>query len=136
MCKEWPRDKMVEAVLQYGLDEGMIPYGGAIMHGPLAAEWLKREAGLQDEAMYKAIYQHTIGGLEMDDLCRVVFIADYIEPARDFEGVDQARKLADQSLKAACDYKITHTRHHLVDGHKPLYPKAVAIYNAQMALNG
>ncbi|RLK62927.1 HD domain-containing protein [Atopobacter sp. AH10] len=135
LCKEWSHDKMVEAVRLYGLDEEMIPYGSAIMHGPLAAEWLKREAGIKDESIYKAIYQHTIGGKEMDNLSRVLFIADYIEPARQFKGVEEARLLAEKSLKAACDFKITHTLQYLIHDHKLLYPEVLEIYNAQMILN-
>ena len=41
------------------------------------------------------------GKSEMTLLDKVLYMADYIEPNRDFEGVDQLRKLAYQDLDQA-----------------------------------
>ena len=39
----------------------------------------------------------------MTMLDQIVYVADYIEPGRDFPGVDQARQLAAESLRAAVE---------------------------------
>ena len=40
----------------------------------------------------------------MTMLDQIVYVADYIEPGRDFPGVDQARQLAAESLRAAVEF--------------------------------
>ena len=49
----------------------------------------------------RAIYWHTTGRENMDLLEKVLYMADYIEPNRDFEGVDRLRKLAYEDLDRA-----------------------------------
>jgi HD superfamily phosphohydrolase YqeK len=54
---------------------------GKLLHGPAAAEKLRRE-GVTDEPLLLAIAYHTIGHVQLDDLGRALFIADYVEPGR------------------------------------------------------
>lgn len=57
---------------------------GKLLHGPAAAERLRRD-GLDDEPILTAVAYHTIGHPDLDDLGRALFIADYIEPGRKHE---------------------------------------------------
>lgn len=66
----------------------------------------------------------------MTKLEQVVYMADYIEPARDFEGVDQARQLTAQDLGAGVAYQTKHTLNYLIENNKPVYPKTIETYNA------
>jgi 2-amino-4-hydroxy-6-hydroxymethyldihydropteridine diphosphokinase len=54
---------------------------GKLLHGPAAAERLRRD-GVDDESLLRAVAYHTIGHPELDQLGRALFIADYIEPGR------------------------------------------------------
>ena len=49
------------------------------------------------ERIYSAIRWHTTGRADMTLLEKIIYIADYIEPTRDFEGVERLRELADLS---------------------------------------
>lgn len=60
---------------------------------------------------------------------KILFIADYIEPGRDFKGVEQARDLAKTDLDAAVDFKIKKSIVHLVESGRQVYPETIAIYN-------
>ena len=51
--------------------------------------------------MYQAIFWHTTGRADMSLLEKIVYMADYIEPNRDFEGVERLRKLAYTDLDQA-----------------------------------
>ena len=42
-----------------------------------------------DDAVYRAIYWHTTGHPNMTKLEKIIYLADYIEPSRDFPGVEQ-----------------------------------------------
>lgn len=55
----------------------------------------------ENEAVYQAIFWHTTGRADMALLEKVIYLADYIEPTRDFEGVDALRALAYEDLDAA-----------------------------------
>ena len=51
--------------------------------------------------MYDAIFWHTTGKGNMTLLEKILYMADYIEPNRDFEGVEEMRRLAYTDLDKA-----------------------------------
>lgn len=51
--------------------------------------------------VYDAIRWHTTGKPDMTLLEKVIYLADYIEPTRDFEGVEPLRALAYEDIDAA-----------------------------------
>lgn len=55
----------------------------------------------QDEEIFWAIYWHTTGKADMTTLEKVIYLADYIEPTRAFDGVERLRELADRDLDEA-----------------------------------
>ena len=62
---------------------------------------LSREVfGVTDE-VYGAIRWHTTGRPDMTLLEKLIYLADYIEPTRDFEGVEPLRALAYEDIDAA-----------------------------------
>lgn len=52
-----------------------------------------------DEEIYSAIWWHTTGHAGMTPLEKIIYLADYIEPSRDFPGVDQLRKVCYEDLE-------------------------------------
>ena len=54
-----------------------------------------------DETVCRAIRRHTTGVPEMTCFEKILYLADYIEPTRAFDGIDELRKLAFQDLDAA-----------------------------------
>ncbi len=69
-----------------------------LWHGILGAILAKEEYGVTDDEILDAIYWHTTGKAGMTPLEKIIFIADYIEEGRSFEGVEEARKLAYQDM--------------------------------------
>lgn len=55
----------------------------------------------ENEAVVSAIDSHTTGKKNMNTLEKIIYIADYMEPNRSFEGVEQLRQLAETDLDAA-----------------------------------
>lgn len=51
-----------------------------------------------DEEIYHAIWWHTTGHAGMTLLEKIIYLADYIEPSRDFPGVDKLRKVCYEDL--------------------------------------
>ena len=66
----------------------------------------------------------------MSDLDKVVYVADYIEPNRNFSGVERAREIAHVSLNQAVAYETAHTVEHLAHKGLPIFPQTIETYNA------
>lgn len=60
-------------------------YPEKVRHGPAAAARL-RTLGVEDEELLEAIAYHTLGRPGLRRLGRFLFMADYLEPGREFEG--------------------------------------------------
>jgi predicted HD superfamily hydrolase involved in NAD metabolism len=71
-----------------------------LLHGPVAAEFSRRELGVEDEEVLDAIRAHTTGRPGMGPLALVLYIADKIEPARDYPSVGRLRELSERNLRA------------------------------------
>ena len=71
-----------------------------LTHAVTGAELARELFGVPDR-IYDAIRWHTTGRADMTLLEKIIYIADYIEPTRDFEGVDELRRLAYEDLDSA-----------------------------------
>ena len=80
-----------------------------LLHSKTGACIAKYVFGEPDE-VYEAIFWHTTGKADMTLLDKVLYMADYIEPNRDFDGVEELRKLAytdlDQAMLLGVDSTI------------------------------
>ena len=111
------------------LPKDLLDYHHELWHGPVGALMLEKELGLSDPAIMSAITCHTTGKKHMSKLDKVVFLADYIEPGRDFPGVDEVRGLANKNLDAACGLALKNTIRFLVEKGRTVYPDTFHAYN-------
>ncbi len=73
---------------------------GKLLHAKTGAAVAAHEFGMCPEVV-EAIRWHTTGRADMTLLEKVMYMADYIEPNRDFEGVEPLRALAYENLDRA-----------------------------------
>ena len=86
---------------KYGIiSDGLEKGSHKLFHSITGAALAREEFGI-DDAVYDAIMYHTTGRPNMTKLEKIIYIADYIEPTRDFEGLDLLRKLAFEDLDKA-----------------------------------
>ncbi|MDO1605601.1 bis(5'-nucleosyl)-tetraphosphatase (symmetrical) YqeK [Lactobacillus sp. YT155] len=128
-CKQMPDAKFIETIKQKHLNPELVEYGNGIWHGIVGAEIIADELNIHDEIILNAIRKHTVADPYMTDIDKIVFIADFIEDARDFPEVDEARKLARTSLDNAMAFEIKHTLEYLITNKKKIYPKILDSYN-------
>ena len=67
----------------------------------------------EDEAVVSAICHHTTGKADMSLLEKIIYVADYMEPNRNFPGVEQLRSLAFSDITAALKLGLEMTLQHL-----------------------
>ncbi len=94
-------EQIEEYISRYGLDP-KYRHDPDLAHSKIAAIYMRNEMGIHDEDMLNAVAYHTTGRAGMSVLEKVIFLADAIEPARDYPSVEYLRKLADTDLDEAC----------------------------------
>lgn len=68
-----------------------------LLHAKTGAAIARDVFGVDDD-IYSAIWYHTTGHADMTKLEKIIYLADYIEPSRDFPGVDTLRKACYEDL--------------------------------------
>ena len=129
-AKQRPDEDFIAEIKKKGLNPLLLDYGNAIWHGVVGAELIKDELGIWDEDILNAVRHHTTGAPVMTKLEQVIYMADYIEPGRDFVGVKKARVITAVNLQAGVAYQTKHTLAYLIENGKPVYPKTIDTYNA------
>ena len=79
--------------------------------GSLVAERIFGE----NEAVVSAICHHTTGKADMNLLDKIIYVADYMEPCRNFPGVEKLRELAFSDMDAALKLGLEMTLVHLAN---------------------
>lgn len=101
-AKEIPETESVKLLTAFGFElTDELLYCPALLHGPLAAFLAERDFGVQDASVLNAVRYHTTGRADMSLLEKIIYLADFIEPNRHFDGVETARTLAYENLDRA-----------------------------------
>ena len=69
----------------------------------------------ENEAVVSAIESHTTGKAAMNTLEKIIYVADYMEPCRNFPGVERLRELAFSDLDEALKMGLMMTLDHLAN---------------------
>lgn len=108
-----------------------VPY---LLHAKVGAAALKTALPALGDEVLRAVERHTTGSDDMTDLDMVVYIADMIEPRRDFAGVEHLRSLVGRvPLRELYTQSYQASLRHLVDARRPIHPDSVAAWNALVA---
>ena len=70
---------------------------------------------INDEEILSAMRWHTTGKENMSNLDKIVYLADLIEPSREFDGIDEIRSISYKSLDLAMIKALTHTTIYLLN---------------------
>lgn len=111
IAKEMPKEQMLACLQRSALaeDAGVLAHK-VLWHAPAGSVLLadlSTEYPRLDKAVQEACLWHTLGKPQMSLLEAEVFVADLIEPGRDFPDLAEIRRAAGQSLNegvAACMY--------------------------------
>jgi nicotinate-nucleotide adenylyltransferase len=102
-----------------GLDE-LEQHALKLLHAKTGAAVARDVFGVDDE-IYNAIYWHTTGHADMTLLEKIIYLADYIEPSRDFPGVDKLRKVCYDNLDAGLELGLGMTVEEMRERGNPVH---------------
>lgn len=92
-----------------------------LLHAITGAALAKDMFGVSEE-ISQAIRWHTTGKPDMTTLEKIIYLADYIEPTRNFDGVEQLRELAyedlDKALALGLEMSLEELRRQNVEPHR------------------
>ncbi len=113
VCRKWDDDRMNAFVTLNAIGDRYLNNIN-LSHSKAAAFVAKMAFGIRDEDILNAISYHTTGRAGMSLLEKIIFIADAIEPNREYPGVEALREAVETDLDKACLMSLTGTRDYVV----------------------
>lgn len=129
VAKYWPIESLRAVLKDNQLSDELLLYNKQLWHAEVGAFVASHDYGIEDTEILDAIRYHTSGRIDMTLLDKVVCLADYIEPGRDFPGVNNIRELANHSLEGGLVAGLDSTISFLVSRRQIIYPLTVLARN-------
>jgi HD superfamily phosphohydrolase YqeK len=110
------------------------PAADELAHGPMAAERAARD-GETDRGLLDAVRYHSLGYAGWDDVGKMLYLADYLEPGRSFDREARAALAArvpaerDAVLQQVAARRVTR----VIEGRWPLVRETVDFWNSLVA---
>ncbi len=106
-----------------------------LLHSKTGAALSRDMFGISD-SVNSAICWHTTGKAEMSLLEKILYLADYIEPNRMFDGVDELRRLCYEDIDAAMRLGLKMSIEDLEERGSPIHPKTFEAYKYYSKVKG
>lgn len=116
----------------YGIIANYSESETALLHADTAAAVAKDEFGVS-QRVASAIASHTTGAPNMAALDKIIYLADCIEPGRDYPGVDRLRQLCQTDLDEAMICALQHTIRYVQAQGKTPNPRSQQALNQLIA---
>ncbi|SFI62633.1 putative HD superfamily hydrolase of NAD metabolism [Paenibacillus sp. UNC496MF] len=129
VAKYWQTARMETIIREQHMPEELLHYDKELWHAPVGAFVARRDYGVDDPEILDAIRYHTSGREGMTRMDKIVCLADYMEPGREFPGVAHIRELAEHSLEQALIAGFDSTISYLLQQGKRIFPLTVAARN-------
>lgn len=100
-----------------------------LLHGKIASLIARDKFNIYNENILNAIEFHTTGRENMTTLEKIIYLADFIEPGRNYKGVEGLRVIAMENLDKALLKAFDNTIKYLIDLELPLHPNTVLARN-------
>ncbi len=132
-AKDFSRERLFQLIFRYQLEtDPIMDQAHQLLHGKVAAAIALHEYGIQEPEVLLAIENHTTGRVHMGLLEKIIYLSDFIEPGRDYPGVESLRKLAEENLNQAVYQALTNTMIYVLRTGKLLHPKTLEARNQMM----
>ena len=123
-------------VVKEHLDHRLLSFHHELWHGPVGAVIACQEFRVEDEEILNAVRYHTTGRAGMSTMEKVIYVADMIEPGRNFPGVEALREIAMNDIDEIMGMCIQQSVRFLVSKGVPVFPDSIDCYNEQAFKRG
>lgn len=124
-------DKILQQVEEFGiiLDKDTED-NKHLIHADLGAYIANKKYGIEDKEILDSIKYHTIGRKNMTKLDKIIYLADIIEPKRNFPGVDEIRERTFKDLDDGLIFALDKSIIYLIGLNKKIHPNTIEARNS------
>jgi predicted HD superfamily hydrolase involved in NAD metabolism len=127
LARLYPAERLLRECAERGMPIDAFERANPIvLHARLGAELARDDYGVTDEAILSAIRKHTVAAATMSPLDAIVYLADGLEPGRDFADRAGFLELAFRDLDAAMRGMIHSSLAYLRVRNLPAAPQTLA----------
>ena len=109
VAKNLSKEKMKEMMKENNITISELEENNSnLWHSIIAPIEAKAKLGIENEEILDSIRWHTTGKENMSILTKIIYIADMIEPNRNFNGIEDLRKITFDNLDAGVYSGLTH----------------------------
>ena len=137
LAKDMKDEDLIKLALEHEIviDEVCLS-SPTILHGLVGSIIAREVMGIVDEEILQAICYHTTGRKNMSTLEKIIYIADYIEPLRKFQGVEEVRALCNVDLDAAVLLSLESSIIYVIDQKQLLHTDTIDARNCLINKHG
>lgn len=134
-ARDLPSEELMSEARRFGIEvtplDSQVPY---LLHAKVGAARAAEDfPGLSSEVL-RTVAAHTLGSDSMSGLEMVVYVADMIEPGRDFPGVDALREaVGTVGLEELFAAAYQQTMRFLIETRRHIHPGTVSVWNSHVA---
>jgi predicted HD superfamily hydrolase involved in NAD metabolism len=127
LARLYPAARLLRESVEQGLqiDEYALEHP-VVLHAPLSAKLAESLFDVDDPQVLSAISKHTLGAGEMSALDCILYLADGLEPGRDYPERAELAALAERDLQEAMRATIRSSLRYLTQRHLPIAPQTAA----------
>ncbi len=130
IAREIPVEEFLPRAQAFGIVVNDIERAEPILlHAPLAAKIAEIEFQIHDTEILQAIFWHTTGGSHMSMLDKIIYLADVIEPGRNFGGLEEIRIMAHSDLDKALLLTLDHSISYILEQGGLIHPATIEARN-------
>lgn len=100
-----------------------------LLHGPVGAVLVRQELGIENESVLRAIEVHTVGAPGMDQLAKIIYLADLVAEGRTYPITRKLRVVVQDDLDRALLLSLAFSIRYMLKRGKMIHPQTIAAWN-------
>jgi predicted HD superfamily hydrolase involved in NAD metabolism len=134
IAKEMPNEEKIAYCKEHKIEIDEVEiHNVGLLHAKIGADMVKKYGFTKE--MQSAILYHTTGHLDMDLLAKIIFVADKIEENREYESVEELRKLAMEDIDKCTLIILDYTIKKNIDKGVLVHPDGIFARNQLLPLS-
>jgi predicted HD superfamily hydrolase involved in NAD metabolism len=133
-ARNWPNRKLVQSASKYKLKMPELAWTiqnePNLLHGPVAAEYARREFKIKDASILSAVAKHSLAHWQMSPMDQILFVADFAAYDRRYPQARAVRLLAPKNLQAAFLKALASKITWCLEAKRKMHPFSLIVWNA------
>ncbi|NLM50341.1 MAG: HD domain-containing protein [Clostridiaceae bacterium] len=125
-AKNFDKEVMRDIIIKNNLSKDEIILSEPALYHAVVGEYIARtEYGISDPDILEAIFYHTIGCGDMKPLSCVIYLADLIEPTRNWPEIEELRRLTYEDVNLALIRAFDISIIHVIGKGRAIHPNTI-----------